>query len=1030
MTQTPNTSETQTQKNTITLLKEMGWQFITQEEINSHRSSTNQVILKDILLKQLQIINHFRYKESKHQFSVKNLTKAIASIDEPLTEGLNISNKKIADQLLLGNAYEEELSDGIRKSFTINYIDFDNIENNAFHFTEEFSVDRIVKNEREKTRIPDLVLFINGIPIGVIELKKSSIETSQGISQMIRNQGKSEIPQLFKYIQIVLVGSNHTPKYATVGTSKKFYASWEEENQPCLTNLIKNRTASNLDKSIYSLFKKTRILKLIHSFILFDARVKKIARYQQFFAIQNTLKKISNFDNTGRRTGGLIWHTQGSGKSLTMVMLAKEIKRLIVNSKIIIVTDRKDLDKQIHDTFKNSEIPVKKATSGKNLIELLQSGTSVITTIINKFEKVKNEKLQLTDENIFVLVDESHRSQSGDMHKAMQNVLVNSCYIGFTGTPLMKKDKNSFKKFGGAIHSYTINQAVKDKAILPLLYEGRFVDQWITDKKSMDKRFDKIAKNLTDEQKLDLKQKWTRFQNIAGSERRLEVITEDIARHFKSQVSGTGLKAMLATSSKYEAIKYHELFAETYPEVKTAFVISKSDNREGNTEVDEEDDNKAFINQHWNKIIKKYGDEDTYLTQVKSQFIDGDEINLLIVVDKLLTGFDAPRAGFLYIDKELKEHNLLQAIARVNRLYEGKDYGFIIDYRGLLGNLDKALTTYSSLSAFDGNEIDSCATNIIEEIAKVKTYYTNLSELFSSINNLNDQESYEVFLSEKTKRNEFYNLLSQYARALLIALPSDKLEDTFTDEEIKEFKAKMRFYKELRKSLKIRYFESVDFGQYEKAMQKLLDTFISANEVNQLSKVVNIFDKNFTEEVDRLQSNNSKADAILSAAKALIAEKVASNPVYYNNLSEKINKIIDDYRNKRLDEDSKLENANEIAKLLRDATEKNNTKLYHESIQHNYLAKAIYDNIYEKFSKLQATTCTQFILAVVDIIKPFTQRPDWKTSTDIKNTINGKIQDLLWNIEDEHNSKLDIDIILDTIRGISIDNTYDTSHNS
>ncbi|WP_225879656.1 DEAD/DEAH box helicase family protein [Abyssogena phaseoliformis symbiont] len=276
---------------------------------------------------------------------------------------------------------------------------------------------------------------------------------------MLRNQRETEIPQLFKYAQITLAGNNHTPKYGTVGTSKKFYASWIEEGGLDLTHLIEGRMPSELDKAIFSLFAKQRLIKLIHSFTLFDGRVKKIIRYQQFFAIKSAMNKISKSDNTGRRAGGLIWHTQGSGKSLTMVMLAKEVKRLIVNAKIIIVTDRKDLDRQIHDTFKNSEIPAKKATSGKNLIELLQSG---------------------------------------DMSRAMNNVLVNSCYIGFTGMPLMKKEKNSFEKFGGEIHRYTIDQAVKDKAILPLLYEGRFVNQWITDKKYMDRRFDKIAKNLSD----------------------------------------------------------------------------------------------------------------------------------------------------------------------------------------------------------------------------------------------------------------------------------------------------------------------------------------------------------------------------------------------------------------------------------------------------------------------------------------------------------------------------------------------------
>ncbi|CAC9599583.1 Type I restriction-modification system, restriction subunit R (EC 3.1.21.3) [uncultured Gammaproteobacteria bacterium] len=1016
----PKTNERHLQNNTIALLKAMGWQFITPKEMRDYRDNTSQVVLKDILLKRLQVLNSFEYKNNRYLFSDKNLAKAIASIDVPLDEGLSRANQKITDQLLLGNAFEEVLSDGVRKSFNINYIDFDNFDNNAFHFSEEFIVDRVVKNENQKNRRPDLVLFINGIPVGVVELKKSSVDTSQGVLQMIRNQKDAEIPQLFKYAQITLAGNNHTPKYATINTSKKFYASWIEEGGLDLTHLIEGRIPSALDKAVFSLFAKQRLIELIYSFILFDGGIKKISRYQQFFAIKEAMNKITKFDNTGRRVGGLIWHTQGSGKSLTMVMLAKEIKRSIVNAKIIVVTDRKDLDKQIHDTFKNSEIPAKKASSGRNLVELLQSGVSVITTIINKFEKVKNERVRLDDSNIFVLVDESHRSQNGDMSRAMNNVLVNACYIGFTGTPLMKKEKNSFEKFGGEIHRYTIDQAVNDKAILPLLYEGRFASQWITDKKSMDRRFDKIAKDLSDEQKLDLKKKWARFRNIAGSERRLEMIADDIYAHFKAQIQGTGFKAMLASSSKYEAIKYHQLFAESYPDIKTAFVISKSSGVEGEEEEGESEDNKAFVNEHWNRVIRQYGDEDKYLTKIKDEFVHGDEIDLLIVVNKLLTGFDAPRAGYLYIDKELKEHNLLQAIARVNRLYEGKDFGFIIDYRGLFGDLDKALTTYSGLSEFGEDDIVSVVFDIKDEIARVKTYATDLKELFTDVNQ-SDQESYEVYLADNSKRKRFYDLLSRYARALKIALSSDKLDKVFSEDEIQEFKEKMRFYAQLRQSVKIRYFEVVDFAQYEKQMQKLLDTFISSDEVNQLTKTVNIFDDGFNQEVERLQGSNARADAILSASSAFISEKMDSNPAYYEKLSQKIKQIIDDYRHKRLSEEEKLANAKEIQKMLLKTSEDEAVN-YPIEIRNNTFARIIYDNTADDFSELDDLEQVDFSLKVDGIFQQFNKRPDWQNSIDIKKQIDREILDLLWQIEDDSNIHFNTDEILDKVRSISINN--------
>ncbi len=1050
---TPNTNETQIQQNTIELLKSMGYSYISPKEMKAHRSSTGQVLLKDILLSQLQKLNGFEYKGTRYPFSAKNIAKAIDDIDESLSEGLLTANQKISDQLLLGNSYSEELIDGVKKSFSLHYIDYDTPQNNLFHFTEEFVVSRTNRNEKVKTRRPDLVLFINGIPLAVIELKKSSQSTEKGISQMLRNQSVGEIANLFKYIQITVAGNNHSPQYATVETPKKFYAVWKEKELD-MSHLVRDRTASWLDRTVCALFSKDRVVELLHSFIIFDGKVKKIARYQQFFAIEKITQRISKLDNTGRRAGGLIWHTQGSGKSLTMVMLAKVIKREIVNSKVIIVTDRKDLDKQIHNTFNNSEVKAERAKSGRNLIELLQSGKSVITTLIHKFEKVKNEKVELPDANIFILVDESHRTQGGDMHKAMKKVFPNACYIGFTGTPLMKKEKNSFAKFGGEIHRYTINQAVEDKAVLPLLYEGRLVDQWVSDEEGLDRRFEQISKHLNEEQQLDLKKKWARFQKVASSERRLEMIMFDINEHFKNSVQGE-FKAMLATSSKYEAIKYHKLFEEE-GDIKTAFVISAPDSREGHSRVD--DENKAFILDEWNRVMKQYGDEEAYLDKVKDQFVNGEEIEILIVVDKLLTGFDAPRASVLYIDKLLKEHNLLQAIARVNRLYDGKDFGFIIDYRGLLGDLDKALNDYSGLADFDEEDIMGAVFDIKEEIAKVKTYYSHLEDLFGGRTSVlqngtqvpsptiilykNDQESYEVFLAEVDKRELFYEYLSHYARALQLALSSDKTDEIFSEDEIANYKAKMKFYSELRKAVKICYFEKVDFGKYEKQMQKLLDTFISAKEVNQLTKLVNIFDTEFEAEIERVVGDNARADAILSASTAVITDKMESNPAYYEKLSLRIKAIIEEYKGKRLTEEEKLKQAKEIRELLM-SEEMSEEAEYPESIKKNRQARAFYDNLTDSFSEVmqsvderiwvaeesayvsnpQEDLLAQTVMKINDIFKEASRKPDWKNNSDMRKHIAGEVEELFWDIEDKYAVKFDdSDELLVKIQSLGVSN--------
>lgn len=1017
---TPNTNESVIQQNTVELLKSMGWTYISREDnVTLRDNRLHEVVLKDILLAQLQKINSFVYKGVNYKFSPKNISRAVEELNIPLNEGLNAANQKISDKLILGTSYDEELADGDRKSFSLRYIDFDNLENNIFHFTEEYTVSRQTTTETEKTRRPDLVLFINGIPIAVIELKKSSVNAEQGISQMIRNQRKEEIPQLFKYIQLTLAGNNFNPQYATTETPAKFYAVWEEDNTQQLTNLVSNRTISKLDQTIFSLFNKPRILELLHSFILFDKRIKKVARYQQYFAIREIFNKIQTFAPDDSRAGGLIWHTQGSGKSLTMAMLTRLLKREIIGSRIIVVTDRKDLDSQIHTTFQNSEIQAGRASSGHDLIEKLQSGLTVITTLIHKFETVKNEKLIIRDPNIFILVDESHRTQGGDLHKAMKKVFPLACYLGFTGTPLLKREKSSIAKFGGLIHRYTIDQAVKDKAVLPLLYEGRLVEQWISDKAGLDRRFEMISRDLNLEQKADLKQKWARFSRVASSERRLEMIALDINEHYTKNFQGTGFKAMLATSSKYEAIKYHELF-EVYGNIKTAFVISATDTREGHEEVDE--NNKLYVAEAWAKVIKRYGDEESFLESVKGKFIDSDEIELLIVVDKLLTGFDAPCAAVLYIDKELKEHNLLQAIARVNRLSEGKEYGFIVDYRGLLGNLDKALTSYGALAGFDEEDLTGAVIDIKAEIAKVKTFYSHLQDLFNPVANKNDQESYQVFLADEKLRKRFYDLLSQFARALKLSLSSDKSDEILTIEEIEQYKRSMKFYSELRRAIKIRYYEEVDFGKYEKEMQKLLDTFISANEVNQLTKLVNIFEEDFDKELERLVGDNAKADTILSATTKVIRENREQNPSFYDKLSQKIEQIIQEYREGRLSEEDKLKHAKDIRAILMTKQIDDDSR-YPSEIIGKVCAKALYDNLQEIMSALPADEFIKMVMQIDEVFKTVSKKPDWQHNNDVRNQIDQSIDDILYDLEKQFSIRFANPAeLISKVRSIGINN--------
>jgi len=1019
---TPDTSENKIQQNSINLLQSLGYKFISREEnLKLRGGKTSEVLFREILTQKLGEINGYEYKGKRYKFSKSNVLKAVDELaGVSLNEGLMVANERITNLLLLGTSLEENLEDGTRRSFSFKFIDFENLQNNDFYVTEEFEVSRVSQSDAQKHRRPDLVLFINGIPIVVIELKKSSVSFENGIKQLEKEQGKDEIAHLFKYIQLTIAANGSGARYGTTGTAFKFYSVWKEQDEAkakeSLKSLINGREVSALDMTLFALLSKDRLLRLVRHYIVFDKKMKKVCRYQQFFAIEETLKRVSA-KKDGARAGGLIWHTQGSGKSLTMVMLTKLLKQIYINSKIIVVTDRIDLDGQIHETFENTDVKAGRASSGSDLIEKLQSGVSVITTLVHKFEKVKNQKVVIRDGDIFVLVDESHRTQGGDLHKAMKKALPLACYIGFTGTPLLKREKNSFAKFGGEIHRYTIDDAVKDGAVLPLLYEGRYVGQEVLDADGLTRKFDLISRELSDEAKRDLQQKWARFERVASSEQRLELIAVDINEHIKKSLKKSGFKAMLATQRKYDAIKYHEIFEE-FGEIKSAYVISSNEHEEL------DGGHKEYVAKAWQDTIRGYGSEEAYLKYVKNEFIYGDEIDLLIVVDKLLTGFDAPRASTLYIDKQLKEHNLLQAIARVNRLYDGKDYGYIIDYRGLLGELDQALTNYASLSGFDPEDITGAVIDVRSEIIKAKTYYTHLDDLFSGVKFKDDLESYVAVLEDVQKRDDFKEWLSQFARAFKLALSSEKIYDILSEEEIKAYKQRVKFYNELRKAVQLRYHEACDFGKYEAQMQKLLDTYVSAKEVNELTKLVNIFETEFDDEVQRVEGKNAKADTIISAVSAVVKEKMDSNPAFYKSIAQQIQDIIDEYKAKRLSEEEKLAKAKLLKDLITGALKPNEDR-YPKEFNGKKILFAVYDNLLDILADVGLadveTVAKNLSLKFYEIYEKASKKPEWHKNKDVENEITSQMEDALWDVEDEYGVSIDEkEKIYQTIRGIGI----------
>ena len=996
------------QRPAIEVLQKLGYKYISEEENKKLRNYIlTDVIFKDILAKKLNEINSYEYKGEKYKFSASTIGQAIKDLNEDLVTGLISTNEKIYDLLTLGKSYQENMIDGTKRSFDIKYIDFEHPENNDFYVTEEFSVLRM--NGKDYAR-PDIVLFVNGIPLAVIECKDASVPIIQAISQNIRNQKPDYIPQLFKFIQIVMAANKNETKYATCGTPDKFWSTWNEQyvekQNELLDKTVIGRQVTKQDRDIISLFEKERFLELIKDFIIFEAGTKKICRYQQYFAVKAMLERIKH-----DKKGGVVWHTQGSGKSITMVYITKKLMedKEIQNPQVVIVTDRVDLDKQIHKTFNRIGVEAARATTGNNLTDLIKDEkVRVITTVVNKFETVVKSGVSVDAPNTFILVDEGHRTQYGEINRRMQEVFKGAIYISFTGTPIMKRDRNIFDKFGGLIHKYSLDDALKDKAIVPLIYEGKMVDQEVS-KEAIDMRLDMLTRNLTEEQKTDVMKKWSRFEKVASSEQRLELIAWDIAKNYNETLKGTGFNAMLACNKKIEAVKYYNIFREEFPELEVAVVISPPDMREGEGSIDE--DTNDIVKKFYINALSNYKNEEEYEETIKSKFINGD-IDILIVVDKLLTGFDAPKASTLYLDKQIKEHNLLQAIARVNRLCDGKDYGYIVDYRGLLGELDKALTMYqeAGLEEFNEEDIKSSVYYIDTEINNMFEAYEKLKEIFKDIKNKNDLEEYEVLLEDEKIRKDFYDKLCKFGSMLGIILPSDQAYYKVGKEKISELRKALAFYQKLRATVKLRYSETIDHKEYEAKMQKLLDNYVVAKEMMRITEPVDITDaENFDKELEKMGTDRGKADTIRTRLTRTISEKSKEDPAYYKKFSTRIEETIEAYRNRRITDSEYLQKMQDIKEDFR----KGNSGIVYPSNITTENSRAFYGVIYDKLiPRMKENTnieeMGEIALTIQREIESKIKR-DWHYNTDIHNEIAQAIDDTIFMYATRKNISLDLE---------------------
>lgn len=933
---------------------------------------------------EIELLEKFLVRKKYSRTLINRAIKILLDTANNQSQNLYDLNENTYKKLRYGVNVSEHV--GQHKK-NINFIDWENPLNNDFYIAEEVTI---------KHKRPDLVLYINGIALGVIELKRSTVSISEGIRQNLTNQRSDMIMNFFATIALVMAGNDSEGiRYGTIGTAEKYYLSWKEDKlaQDDISISVRQQIEKyplRLDKNIISLCRKERFIEIINNFIVYDSGVKKLCRPNQFFGNLAARPFICKHE------GGIIWHTQGSGKSLTMVWLSKWIKENIPDSRILIITDRDELDLQIEQVFAGVEENILRMHKGSELISKINDTLpTLMCSLIHKFGRKGNsenneeayksyiEELKSSlPENFspkgtfFVFVDECHRTQSGKLHQAMKTIIPNGTFIGFTGTPLMKKDKEtSLEVFGPYIHRYKFDEAVKDKVVLDLRYEAREVEQNVIQQDKIDMWFEAKTRGLTSVAKAKLKRRWGNMQTIFSSKSRLGQIVADIVFDMETKPrlhDGRG-NAMLVASSIYQACKFYELFQETELKDKCAIVTSYepsvSDIR---TETVDITRNTELIEQYeiYMKMLNGK-DPKVFEKEVKEKFIrQPEQMKLLIVVDKLLTGFDAPSATYLYIDKSMRDHGLFQAICRVNRLDgDDKEYGYIIDYKDLFRSLEKAVADYTS-EAFDGYSKEDVSGLLSNRLQKAKNQLESslealkfLCEPVAPPKDIIDYYHYfcgsntEAFDLEELeqnmpKREQLYKLSASALRAFGEVSSNIGInnEENYTPKQLKMFENEVSYYIKVRDEVRLASGDYIDLKNYDPDMRHLIDTYLSADP----SRVLNSFggasliqllvDSGIAAlrnmEASTKRDKEAIAETIENNVRKEVIEKQQSNPKYYEKMSLLLRELIEKRKNEVISYEEYLKQIIEIAtKIVKPETDNN----YPENIRDSAAKRALYD---------------------------------------------------------------------------------------
>lgn len=868
----------------IEQLKGLGYLHLSGLELDSERSSTHQVILEERLTNSLLRLNPW--------LDETNLNKVKRNIMVIEATSLMEANSFFHNLLTNYTSIQQDLGKG-KKNQTVKLIDFANPDNNEFLVVDQLTISSTSKNIR-----PDLVIYVNGIPLVIIECKSRLIGADQQIGDAVKQLKRYQVTkeELFYYNAFMIATSKDRAKVGTIQAELKHFAEWKDPYP--LTTPELSDSPHGSDILIAGTLRKPNILDLIHNFVVYEPVngrvVKKLARYQQYRAVNKAVDRILNAKNPLDR-GGVIWHTQGSGKSLTMVYLAVKLRRLeaLKNPSIVIVTDRTDLDEQITNTFRRCNFPnPQQASSVRELKELLSQGNgSTVMTLVQKFQtgEGENEFPELSSEsNIIVMVDESHRTQYKGLAMNMRTALPHACYIGFTGTPIDKEDKSTTRTFGSYIDKYTIEQAVEDGATVPIFYEARLTNLHV-EGETLDQLFDRNFRDYDAKTRERIQKRYATEQAIIASPKRIEQIVLDIINHYETHILPNGFKAQIVAISREAAVLYKQKLDEL-SDLESAVVFSGGND-------DEEHLQKHHITKEQEKDI---------IDRFKQPF-EKSKLAILIVCDKLLTGFDAPIEQVMYLDKPLKEHNLLQAIARTNRTYDKKDYGLIVDYFGVSSFLEKAL------SIFTKQDIQGALMPIDSELPRLETRHRAAMRYFDYIRK-DDLDACLNVLEPVDVRQQFEMTFQRFAQSMDMIMPNPKAQ---------RYVADLQYLGKVRQAAKNRFREeAMDISDCGEKVRQLIAEHLRASSVEVLHDPIDILSSRFDDRLREMKSKEAQASEMEHAIKHEIRVKLHENPVFYLSLRERLEKLIELRRIRQMDIAELCEELNRLRDDIRSQADK------------------------------------------------------------------------------------------------------------